>query len=178
MRALARRYAMALADVALERRIPDQVKKQLAGFVRLMKESADLRNFLESPAIPLQGKQTVIEKLVGRLGASPTLRNFLFVLVEHRRSSWLEEIQQAFTEELNARLGIAEAQVTSARQLNSKEKAELTRALERVTGKRIEARYGLDPELIGGAVVRIGSTVYDGSVRDQLDRLRARLASA
>ena len=75
-----------------------------------------------------------------------------------------------------ARMGMAEAQVTSARELSGEERAGLVKALERITGKRIQARYGLDPALIGGAVVRIGSTIYDGSVRQQLDRMRVKLA--
>ncbi len=177
MRALAQRYASALADVAIGRGTVEQVKSELASFVGLLAESADLRNFLASPAIVWGTKQAVIEKLVARLGASQTLRNFLFAVVQHRRSLLLPQIQEAFEEQLRARLGVAEAQVISAEELNPEQKADLTWLLERLTGKRIEARYGLEPGLIGGAVVRIGSTVYDGSVRDQLNRLRARLAS-
>lgn len=177
MKALTQRYASALADVAIERDIAQQVKNELASFVGLLAESAELRNFLSSPAIQWPTKQAVIEKLVARLGASQTLRNFLFVVVQHRRALLLPQIQEAFEEQLRARLGVAEAQVTSAQELSPQQKADLTQVLERVTRKRIETRYGLDPALIGGAVVRIGSTIYDGSVREQLNRLRARLAS-
>jgi len=177
LKALAQRYASALAEVATEQGIGEQVKSELASFVGLLSESADLRNFLASPATQWPTKQAVIEKLVARLGASQTLRNFLFVVVQHRRSAMLPQIQQAFEEQLRARLGVAEAQVISAEELSSEQKVELARALERLTGKRIESRYMLDPAVIGGAVVRIGSTVYDGSVREQLNRLRARLAA-
>lgn len=177
MRALAQRYASALADVAIEQGTGEQLKSELASFAGLLSESADLRGFLASPAIQWPTKQAVIEKLVARLGASQTLRNFLFVAVQHRRSAMLPQIQQAFEEQLRARLGVAEAQVTSAEELSSEQKTELTRVLERLTGKRIESRYALDPALIAGAVVRIGSTVYDGSVQEQLNRLRARLAA-
>jgi len=177
LRSLARRYAEALADVALEQGNAELVKKELAGFLGLMAKSADLRNFLASPAVPGGSKQAVIEKLIARLGASKALRNFLFVVVENHRSTLLPQIQEAFEEELNARLGVTEVQVATARELTAQEKAELTRVLGQLTGKRVEARYALDPELIGGAVVRIGSTIYDGSVREQLNRLRTRLAS-
>ena len=177
MRALAQRYATALVDVAIERGQADQTKEELASFVSMFGESADLRNFLASPAIEWPSKQAVIGKLVARMNAGQTLRNFLFVLVAHHRSHLLAEVQQAFEEMLRARLGVAEARVTSAEELTGKQKSELMGVLERVTGKRIEARYDLDPALIAGAVVRIGSTIYDGSVRAQLDRLRARLAS-
>ena len=175
MSVLAQRYAAALADVALERGNAEDAKKELDNFVELFKGSADLRNFLETPAISRESKQELIEKLGARMGLSPAVRNFLYVLIDHRRVAMIDEIAQAFTKEVNARLGIAEAQVTSARDLSASEKKELMAALGRVTGKRIEARYGTDTGLIAGAVVRIGSTIYDGSVREQLNRLRARL---
>ena len=176
MRVLAQRYAKALADVALEHKAADAVKKDLAAFLDVVGESADLRNFLASPSVPRAAKQGVIAKLVTRLGASDTVRNLLFVLVENRRTQLLALIQQAYEQELLARRGIAEAHVVSARELSTAERAEMVKALERITGKRIEARYGEDPSLIGGAVVWLGSTVYDGSVRTQLNKMRERLA--
>jgi F-type H+-transporting ATPase subunit delta len=176
--ALTRSYAEALADVAFEQNRVEAVKRELASFVELTKRSLELRNFLESPAVPLASKHGAISRLAERLGASEAVRNFLFVLVDHRRSALLAEIAKDFTAVLNERMGIAEAQVTSARELTPEEKAELVATLARVTGKKIEARYRLDPELIGGAVVQVGSTIYNGSVRQQLERLRARLAAS
>ena len=175
MSVLARRYAAALADVALERDAAAETKEELRGFVDAFSASPDLRNFLASPAVPKPAKQAVIEKFGARLRLSSAVRNLLLVIVDHRRMDLLAEIRQAFETELDARLGIAEAEVTSARDLTDGEKKDLTRTLARLTGKRIEARFGLDTGLIGGAVVRIGSTVYDGSVRQQLQRLRVRL---
>lgn len=177
MTALAQRYAAALADVAIETDSARQVKSELASFAGLLAESADLKNFLPSPAVPRATKQAVIEKLLARLEAGKTLRNFLFVLVDNRRSALLPQIQEAFEALLLSRLGIADAQVTSPGELSAEQKDDLTRALERLTGKHVEARYASDPALIGGAVVRIGSTIYDGSVREQLNRLQATLAS-
>jgi F-type H+-transporting ATPase subunit delta len=173
--ALAQRYAAALADIAQERGNAEAVKKELNSFVELFAASDELRKFLESPAVQRATKQGVIDKLAARMGLSAAVRNFLFVLMDNRRTGELEEIRRAFDAELNARLGIAEAQVTSARELSAAEKGELVAALARLTGKKIEARYGTDESLIAGAVVRIGSTIYDGSVREQLNRLRARL---
>jgi F-type H+-transporting ATPase subunit delta len=172
---LAQRYASALADVTLERGNAEGAKKELGNFAEMFKVSADLRNFLETPAVSRESKHGLIQKLGARMGLSPAVRNFLYVLVDHRRMAMVDEIARAFDEETNARLGIAEAQVTSARDLSAGEKKELVAALGRLTGKRIEARYGTDAGLIAGAVVRIGSTIYDGSVREQLNRLRARL---
>jgi F-type H+-transporting ATPase subunit delta len=172
---LAQRYAAALADVALERKNPAAVKRELASFAGAYQESADLRNFLASPAVDFALKHSLIEKLAEEMDLSLTVRNFLFLLVDNRRAELLREILPVFEVELNSRLGIAEAQVTSARELAAEEKKELMQALERVSGKKIEARYSLDESLLGGAVVQIGSTIYDGSVREQLERLRARL---
>jgi F-type H+-transporting ATPase subunit delta len=178
LRALAQSYAEALVEVSIEKGKPEQAKRELAGFLDLLAESADLRSFLASPAVPATAKHVVIDKLVARLDAGTSVRNLLCVVVDNHRSALLADIYDAFALKLNARLGIAEVQVNSARALSEPQKAELTQALERLTGKKVEARYRLEPELIGGALVQIGSTIYDGSVRDQLKRLRARLTSA
>jgi F-type H+-transporting ATPase subunit delta len=173
--AVAPRYAAALADVALEQKNTDRVKRDLAAFVDAFYSAADLRTVLESPAVSHEAKQKVVEKLAGAMDMAPAVRNFVHVLVDHRRTEMLREIQQAFYAELNARLGIAEAQVTSAHVLSPQERELLTAALQKRTGKKIEAHFGEDQSLVGGVVVRVGSTVYDGSVREQLTRLREQL---
>ncbi|HEY2109918.1 MAG TPA: ATP synthase F1 subunit delta [Candidatus Acidoferrales bacterium] len=175
MSVLTQRYAAALADVAAERKIGDVVRRDLDAFAEAFSSVADLRNALESPALNAEVKRQVIEKLAAAMKLDVSVRNFIFLLVDHRRTELLPEIQQAFREELNARLGIAEAEVTSARELSAGEKKELTSVLEQRTGKKVEARFQIDGALLAGAVVRLGSTIYDGSVRDQLKRLREQL---
>jgi len=177
LRAVSQRYARALADVVIEHGSAEAVKEELAAFAQGVDESRDLQNFLANPAVRRPHKQAVIEKLIARMNGSKTLRNFLLVLVDNRRAALLGEISEAFEAELRARLGVAKAEVTSARELSGEAKNELVRTLEGLTGKHVEASYSLDPELIAGAQVRIGSTVYDGSVREQLNRMRKRLAS-
>jgi F-type H+-transporting ATPase subunit delta len=162
LKALAERDAGALVDVALEKKQADQVKVELAAFAAMIRESADLHAFLSNPSIARASKHAAIEELVARMGASRTLRNYLFVIVDQRRAGLLPEIEQAFSALLDARRGITEATVTSAADLTVKDRAELDKT---------------DPALIGGAVVKIGSTIYDGSVRAQLDRLRVRMIS-
>lgn len=176
MKAIAQRYAGALVDVAVRMGKTEEVRGELADFAALLKQSAELRNFLATPGVGRTHKQAVIEQLLARTGGGKMLRNFLFVLVDNRRAGLLPEIAEAFQEQLHARLGIAEAQVTSAKALSDAEKAALTAKLSKLTGKRVEARYALDETLIGGTVVRIGSTIYDGSVRQQLSRMREKLA--
>jgi F-type H+-transporting ATPase subunit delta len=173
--ALASRYAAALAEVAMEQRNAEQIKADLASFTEAFYTSADLRNFLESPAASAEQKRKVIEVLASRMNLATASRNFIFLLIDHRRTEMLREIQEAFRSELNALLGIAEAHVVSARDLSGEEKRVLKTALERRTGKKIEAKFHKDESLLGGAVVRVGSTVYDGSVREQLTRLRQQL---
>ena len=170
-------YADALADVALSENAAEAIARQLGDFMGLLRESPDLGVVLGSPAVPRESKHAVIRALVERMGASQTLRNFLFVVLDRERMALLPEIQQAFDARLDERQGITRARVTSARPLDDAEKEQLGAALEHISGRRVEAQYHLDEGLIGGTVVRMGSTIYDGSVRMQLERLRARLAS-
>ena len=175
MSAVAERYAAALADVALERKSGEAVRKDLGAFVDTFLASADLRSALESPAVDGAVKNKVISAVAAKMGLNDAVRNFICLIVDHRRTHLLHEILQVFGTELNKRLGIAEAEVTTARGLNEAEKKELLSVLQRCTGKKIEARFAEDANLLGGAVVRVGSKVYDGSVREQLARMREQL---
>jgi F-type H+-transporting ATPase subunit delta len=170
-------YANALADIVLEQGTSESAKNQLADFGAAYTESAELRNFLATPAVTREAKHGVIEKLVARLGASKIIRNFLFVIVDNQRVQLLPEIVNSFEQVLRQRQGVAEAAVASAVELNDGQKTALVRTLERVTGKKIQAKYSLEPGLLGGAVVRIGDTIYNGSLSNQLDQLRARLTA-
>ena len=175
MSAVAERYAAALADVAVERKNSETIKRNLAAFVEAFSSVADLRNALESPALNAEVKRKVIAEVTGKMGLDVAVRNFIYLVVDHRRTEILPEMEEAFLSELNERLGIEDAEVTSAHELNDDEKRQLRTVLEQRTGKKVEARFQIDGALLGGAVVRLGSTIYDGSVRDQLKRLREQL---
>ena len=177
MKSVGLQYANALADIALAQSAAEAVTQELTGFGALYAESAELRNFLSSPAETREAKHRVVEKLLARVGGSKIVRNFLLVVMDHQRAQFLPEIVGAFQQVIRQRQGITEAQVSSAVELNGPQKAELESTLERLTGKRVEAKFSLEPELLGGAVVRVGDTVYDGSLRSRLNELRARLAS-
>jgi len=170
-------YANALADVALAQEAADAAVKQLADFAAAFGVSVELRNFLSSPAVARDAKHGVIEKICTRVGAGKIIRNFLFVIVDHQRSHVLPEIVGAFQEVIRQRQGIAEAEISSAVELSAAQKKRFAQSLERLTGKKIQAKYSLDPALLGGAVVRVGDTIYDGSVRNSLNELRARLVA-
>ncbi|MGH9781608.1 MAG: ATP synthase F1 subunit delta, partial [Candidatus Acidiferrales bacterium] len=163
------------ADAAFARNAVENVKRGLGEFAAIYGDSPELRNVLTTPAIGPGAKKSVIGELAQKMGLDVEVKNFLFVLVDHGRTGILSEIQRAFETEINARMGIVDAKVSSARELSAEEKSQLTQTLERVTGKKVQAQYQLDTNLIGGTTVRIGSTIYDGSVREQLNRLRTRL---
>ena len=177
MRSASLQYATALADIALEQGAAEPVKKQLEDFGAAYGESTELRNVLSNPAVERTAKHGVIEKLAGRLGASRIVRNFLFIVVDNQRTHLLPEILQTFEAVIRQRQGAAEAEVTSAAELTVPQKTQLQQTLEGLTGRKIQAKYSLDPALLGGAVVRIGDTIYDGSVRNRLNQMRARLAA-
>jgi F-type H+-transporting ATPase subunit delta len=170
-------YANALADVALAQGAETPVVQQLGDFNAAFAESAELRNVLSSPAVSQEEKHGVAEKVAARLGASKIVRNFLFVIIDHRRTHLLPEIFESFKTVLRDRQGVAEAEVFSAMELSDAQKKELTQTLEKATGKKVETKFSLDPNLLGGALVRVGDTIYDGSLRNQLDGLRERLAA-
>jgi F-type H+-transporting ATPase subunit delta len=178
--AVATRYANALADVvtagasALN---PQQALAELRSFDELLRGSAELQNALTTPAVPVSRKRAVVGRLADGLKLSRISRNFLYVLLDHRRIASLSDIIRTFEEVVDARLGFAQAEVSSATELSDADRGALTGRLERLTGKRIRMRFSLDPSLIGGAVARIGSTVYDGSVRGQLATLERRLSA-
>ena len=177
MKSASLQYANALADIALEQGASEPAAKQLESFAAAYEESAELRTFLASPAVSVEAKHEVLEKISNRLGASKIIRNFLFVIADHRRTQLIPEIVATFQQVLRQRQGVAEAEISSAVELTSAQKKELAATLARVTGKKIEPKYSLDPALLGGAVVRIGDTIYDGSLRNRLNEMRARLAS-
>lgn len=177
MKSASLQYATALAEIVLQQGAAEPARKQLEDFRGAYEESAELRNLLASPAVKREAKHRVIEQLLARLGASKIIRNFLFVIVDNQRVHLLSEIVESFEGVLREREGVAEAEVATAVALNEGQKTVLIRTLERLSGRKIQPIYSLEPGLLGGAVVRIGDTIYDGSLRNRLNQLRARLAA-
>ena len=177
MKSASLQYANALADIALAQGAAEPAAKQLESFGTAYAQSAELRTFLASPAVSVEAKHAVLENICGRLGATKIIRNFLFVIADHRRTQLIPEIVATFQQVLRQRQGVAEAEVASAVELSAAQKKELAATLARLTGKKIEPKYALDPALLGGAVVRIGDTIYDGSLRSRLNEMRTRLAA-
>ena len=172
------RYARAFSDVVAERKLDGAaIVEQLNTFVEALRVSGELRTIWETPSVPLEQKVAVVDALARQYGAERLVRNFIAVLIENRRIAALPEIVRQVERELNERLGIAEAEVTTTRELSLAERQQLEAQLAHMIGKKVRARYACDPAIMGGAVVKVGSTIYDGSVRGRLQRLKEQLAS-
>ena len=178
MASIAGPYARAFADVVFEAHLNARdVQKQLDDFVGAWHESADLREVFLDPSFPIEQKVTILDKLNARLGMSVQVRNFIAVLIQHDRLNVLDDVLTEYRKEMNQRLGISEVHVTSARPLAADERQGIEQKVAAMTGTQVQATFHEDISLLGGVVVRVGSTVYDGSVKGRLDRLKAQLAS-
>ena len=173
--AIANRYAQALADVVAGKGDYRVVFKELEAFATAYRTSAELREVFESPAVPMDGKLRVLTAILGRLGSSVTTSNFLHVLVSNYRLAVLDEILRTFARMVNDRLGVVEIQIFSASDLSEETRGDLRARFQEVTQKQVEMEFHLREELVGGILAQIRSTVYDGSVRGQLDRIREKL---
>jgi len=172
-------YARAFADVVFESRLDaGATLVQLHLLSRLLQENSDLRRVWENPAIAAEQKRRVLDAIAKREGLGRQVRNFVAVLIDHRRIHFFDAIVAQFEHELDARLGFAEAQITSSRDLSEPEKRSLEAQVAKLTGKNVRARYSRDASLLGGAIVRVGSTIYDGSVLGQLERIREQIAGS
>lgn len=174
----AARYARALLDV-LEANKADveAADRELGEFEAAWLESPGLKHVFVDPSIPAAKKVAILDRLNQRLGMSQPVRNLLAVIVNHERMEGFEAILSEFRRMMHAELGIDKVEWTSARPLNDDERRAVEQKVRELTGKRVEATFYDDPELLGGARLRIGSTIYDGSVRGRLDGLRERLMS-
>lgn len=170
-------YARAFADAVMDKQLdPAKTLAEAQQISALVQQNKSLREVWETPSIPAEQKRAVLDAVVKRAGISQVVRNFVAVLIDKRRMSFLGEIVKQFAEELNQRLGFAEAEITTTRELSADERGALEADLAKVTGKKIRARYDHDQSILGGAIARVGSTVYDGSVKGQLEKLRQLLA--
>ena len=173
MASIASTYARAFADVVLSARL--DANRAIGGLRRiagLLAESTELRRVWENPAVPAEQKRKLLDAIVHQDGIEHHVRNLIAVLIDHRRIQFLERITRQLEKELDARMGFAEAHITSARELGDPEKRALEAQIEKVTGKKVRSRFALDASLLGGAVVRVGSTIYDGSVKGQLEKIK------
>ena len=171
-------YARAFADAVFDKGLDaDKALQEAQAVAELVAGNSELRAVWEAPSITAEQKRAVLDAIVARRGISRTVRNFIAVLIDHRRINFLGPIVKQFELELNQRLGFTEAEITSARELDQADRRLIEGRMEKLTGKKVRARYALDESILGGAVVKIGSTIYDGSVSGQLERIRQALSN-
>jgi F-type H+-transporting ATPase subunit delta len=170
-------YARAFADVVFDQRLDaGKTLQEAQSLVAMVASSRELREVWETPSIPAEQKRAVLDAIVARAEISRPVRNFMAVIIDHRRVQFLGPIVQQFEHELDQRMGFAEAEITSARELGEVERLALEAQVEKFTGKKVRARYSRDESVLGGAIVKVGSTIYDGSVKGQFERIRAAIS--
>jgi len=174
MSVAANRYARALMDVLYPEKA-DAGLRQLRAFLSLLNDQPDARRFLENPTVAGERRKRLLKEVFDALSLDRRVANFTGILVDRDRLPILEEIVEAYQKLLDERLGIIRARVTAAYSLNHSEQQELTTRLEQATGKQIRMEVAVDPSLIGGVVAQVGSTIYDGSVRQRLEAFKTRL---
>ncbi|QYO61935.1 ATP synthase F1 subunit delta [Leptolyngbya sp. 7M] len=172
---IARRYASALADVVVKTGESDTVRNEIGTLKELFTSNQDLQNAFSNPAIAHSRKEGLLEGLIDKAKPTKTTSNFLRVLLQNGRLTDLPAINEKFGSVLEERSGLLQAYVTSAHELSEEQKKELKANLDRLTGRTVNLNFKIDPELIGGVVTRIGSTVYDSSVRTKLENLKEEL---
>ena len=178
MASVASTYAHAFADVVFDAHLDaGRALNGLRQMATLFRQSLELRRVWENPAVPADQKRGLLDAIVERAGIDRPVRNLIAVLIDHRRLPFLPRIVEQLEKELDARLGFTEAQISSTRELDDAEKRTLEAQIAKTTGKKVRASYGLDKSLLGGAVVRIGSTIYDGSVKGQLEKIKEAISS-
>lgn len=178
MASVASTYARAFADVVIKERLnPGRAIDALSEISSLLAANVDLQRVWENPAVPADQKRHLLDAIVQQEGIDRPVRNLIAVLIDHRRIQHLQSIIDQLEKELDARLGFADAQISSARELGDDERRSLETQIEKTTGKKVRARYEIDKTLLGGAVVRVGSTTYDGSVKGRLEKIRQAISA-
>jgi F-type H+-transporting ATPase subunit delta len=172
---LAKRYAKALADVAAASGDLETVREELRGFADVLRGHRELSRFLANPSVLRRDKLKVFEGVVGRISLRPLTVTFLRVLLTADRLGALESIVRTYEAVVDERLGRVKAEVTTAVSLDGEQQERLRQRLKQVAGKRVYLEIQQDPKILGGLVARIGSLVYDGSLRTQLARLREQM---
>lgn len=171
-------YARALADVVMSDMLDTGlVDWELGEFLATYSGNKELREVFANPSIPLDSKLKVLNSIAERAGMAKQVRNFLSVLLQNDRMDAVGSIVAEYRRQINLRLRIGEAEITSVRELSAEEKLQIEAKATSLTGMRVQATYKQDPSLLGGIVLRIGDTVYDGSVRGSLETLREKLVA-
>lgn len=176
LQTVARRYAQALADVVIERREEREVQHEIQGWASMIDGNPQLKEVFANPTVAYDHKRSVLEELISRTRIKETTASFLRVLLRNQRLAQLPEIAVRFGQILDERGGVVAAEITTARPISEDLKKTLHDTLASATGRTVRLTFATDENIIGGFVARIGSTIFDGSVDNHLERLAEGLA--
>ena len=176
LQTVARRYASALADVVIERKEEREVQQEVDQWASMIEANPELKEVFANPTIAYDEKRNVLEELISRSRVRPTTASFLRVLLKNQRLSQLRDVAERFTQVLDERGGVVSASVTTAKPIPEDLKNQLHETLMAATGRSVRVTFNTDATIIGGLVARIGSTIFDGSVQNRLERLSDELA--
>lgn len=173
---IARRYARALLEIGVADGNFERLGREVRALARALKSSQELVVALTNPAFPKSDREKILRAILQRLGASQMVVNFTRLLLDRERMAVLADISRELDAMIDARAGRVAAEVRSAVPLDAGQRERLTQALEQLSGKKVEMKIDHDPALLGGVVAKVGDTVYDGSLRTQLERMKQALA--
>ncbi len=176
IRTIAKRYAKALVELAEAKKTVDKTKADLAAFTAAVDAQPAMQKLFSSPVFTPENKKAVIKELSAKLGMQPSTQRFVEHLAETGRIRYVKDVHEAFLALLSERQNRATVQLTTAVSLNNGDLADIKKKLEALTGKQVDIESNVDATLIGGAKARIGSVIYDGSIKNQLDKMRGHLA--
>jgi F-type H+-transporting ATPase subunit delta len=176
LQTIARRYASALADVVIERKEEREVQQEIDQWASMIESNSELKEVFANPTIAYEDKRKVLEELITRTRVRPTTGSFLRVLLRNQRLSQLRDVAERFAQVLDERGGVVSANVTTAKPIPEDLKNQLRETLATATGRSVRVTFDTDETIIGGLVARIGSTIFDGSVQNRLERLSDELA--
>jgi F-type H+-transporting ATPase subunit delta len=171
LQTVARRYASALADVVIERREEREVQSEIKYWAAMIAGNPQLKEVFANPTVAYNQKRSVLEELLTRTRVRETTASFLRVLLQNQRLAQLPEIAERFGQILDERSGVVAAEITTARPIPEELKKALHDSLASATGLTVRLTFATDEAIIGGLVARIGSTIFDGSVESNLERL-------
>jgi F-type H+-transporting ATPase subunit delta len=173
---IANRYGRALADVVYGKSDQVQTQQDLSEFAHMFIENPELSEVFSNPTVPMHQQKALLDALLARTQPGAHIANFLRVLAENYRLQFLPAISEAFNRIIDERMNIISAQVTTAAPIDPDQKDLLINQLRKVTGKEVRLTFHTDPSIIGGVVTQIGSEIFDGSIRNQLELLRTKLS--
>jgi F-type H+-transporting ATPase subunit delta len=169
------RYARSLAEIAFEENVEEKITEDLKTYNEIFRAVPDLLEAFHTPAIPRETKEKLLAEVMARYPVNTIAGNFLRILLQHNRIRFFPQIVDAYLKSVNERKGIVTARVTTAAVLSPRDLKSLESGLTGITGKKVNLELKTDAGLLGGIVVQVGSTIYDGSIRTQLSEMRRRL---